>query len=71
MRQPYDDYQLQLFYSIPWAVCKFKKDEISVAGAIEDISRTASIKEVGLREAKMDDIIRTAYHQGEKEDTER
>ncbi len=31
---------------------------------IEDISRTASIKEVGLQEAKIDDIIRTAYHAG-------
>ena len=31
---------------------------------IEDISRTTPIKEVGLEEAKIDDIIRTVYQQG-------
>ena len=43
------------------AVYKFRKDEITAAQLIEDISHTAPIKEVGLREAKIDDIIRTAY----------
>ena len=70
MRQLYDDYQLQLFYSIPWAVYKFKKDEISAVRLIEDSFHTMPIKEVGLQEAKMDDIIRTAYRQEEKENTE-
>ena len=42
-------------------VYKFRKDEITAAQLIEDISHTAPIKEVGLREAKIDDIIRTAY----------
>ncbi|EOS35096.1 MULTISPECIES: ATP-binding cassette domain-containing protein [Schaedlerella] len=43
------------------AVYKFKKDEITAARLIEDISHTAPIKEVGLKEARIDDIIRTAY----------
>ena len=47
------------------AVYKFRKDEITAARLIEDISRTAPIKEVGLQEAKIDDIIRTAYHAGQ------
>lgn len=47
------------------AVYKFKKNEITAAQLIEDISHTAPIKEVGLQEAKIDDIIRTAYHQGD------
>ncbi|MDE7273623.1 MAG: ATP-binding cassette domain-containing protein [Lachnospiraceae bacterium] len=47
------------------AVYKFRKDEISAARLIEDISHTAPIKEVGLQETKIDDIIRTAYHQGQ------
>lgn len=49
------------------AVYKFRKDEITAARLIEDISHTAPIKEVGLREAKIDDIIRTAYQQGRGE----
>ena len=48
------------------AVYKFRKDEITAARLIEDISHTAAIKEVGLQEAKIDDIIRTAYHMGGK-----
>lgn len=47
------------------AVYKFRKDEITAARLIEDISCTAPIKEVGLQEAKIDDIIRTAYHAGQ------
>lgn len=47
------------------AVYKFRKDEITAARLIEDISRTAPIKDVGLQEAKIDDIIRTAYHAGQ------
>ncbi|MDE5909928.1 MAG: ATP-binding cassette domain-containing protein [Lachnospiraceae bacterium] len=50
------------------SVYKFRKDEITAARLIEDISRTAPIKEVGLLEAKIDDIIRTAYHQGSQND---
>lgn len=46
------------------AVYRFRKDEISAARLIEDISRAAPIKEVGLEEAKIDDIIRTVYQQG-------
>lgn len=46
------------------AIYKFRKDEITAAQLIEDISHTAPVKEVGLQEAKIDEIIRTAYHQG-------
>lgn len=46
------------------AVYRFQKDEISAARLIEDISRVAPIKEVGLEAAKIDDIIRTVYQQG-------
>ena len=46
------------------AVYRFRKDEITAARLIEDISHTAPIKEVGLEEAKIDDIIRTVYKQG-------
>ena len=46
------------------AVYRFRKDEITAARLIEDISHTAPIKEVGLEEAKIDDIIRTVYRQG-------
>ena len=45
------------------AVYRFRKDEITAARLIEDISRAAPIKEVGLEEAKIDDIIRTVYQQ--------
>lgn len=45
------------------AVYKFRKDEITAARLIEDISHSAPIKEVGLEEAKIDDIIRTVYRQ--------
>lgn len=45
-------------------VYRFRKDEISAAQLTGDISHTAPIKEVGLEEAKIDDIIRTAYRQG-------
>ena len=45
------------------SVYRFRKDEITAARLIEDISHTAPIKEVGLEEAKIDDIIRTVYHQ--------
>ena len=43
------------------SVYRFRKDEITAARLIEDISHTAPIKEVGLKEARIDDIIRTAY----------
>ncbi len=46
------------------SVYRFRKDEITAARLIEDISHTAPIKEVGLEEAKIDDIIRTVYRQG-------
>ena len=46
------------------SVYRFRKDEITAARLIEDISRTTPIKEVGLEEAKIDDIIRTVYQQG-------
>ena len=46
------------------SVYRFRKDEITAARLIEDISHTAPIKEVGLEEAKIDDIIRTVYQQG-------
>lgn len=49
------------------AVYKFRKDEITAAKLIEDISHSAPIKEVGLQEAKIDDIIRIAYHQGSQD----
>lgn len=42
-------------------VYKFKKDEISAAQLIEDISRISPIKEISLQETKIDDIIRAAY----------
>ena len=42
-------------------VYKFKKDEISAAQLISDISKEADIKEIGLEEPKIDDIIRVAY----------
>lgn len=42
-------------------IYKFKKDEITAAQLIEDISRVSPIKEIGLNETKIDDIIRTAY----------
>lgn len=42
-------------------VYKFKKDEISAAQLIEDISRLSPIKDISLQEAKIDDIIRVAY----------
>ena len=45
------------------SVYRFRKDEISAARLIEDISHTAPVKEVGLEEAKIDDIIRTVYQQ--------
>lgn len=47
------------------AVYRFRKDEITAARLIEDISHIAPIKEVGLEEAKIDDIIRTVYQQGD------
>lgn len=46
------------------AVYRFRKDEISAARLIEDISHKAPVKEVGMEEAKIDDIIRTVYQQG-------
>ena len=46
------------------SVYRFRKDEITAARLIEDISHTTPIKEVGLEEAKIDDIIRTVYQQG-------
>ena len=46
------------------SVYHFRKDEITAARLIEDISHTAPIKEVGLEEAKIDDIVRTVYQQG-------
>lgn len=45
------------------SVYRFRKDEITAARLIEDISRIAPIKEVGLEEARIDDIIRTVYQQ--------
>lgn len=42
-------------------IYKFKKDEISAAQLIEDISRVSPIKEISLQETKIDDIIRAAY----------
>lgn len=42
-------------------VYKFKKNEISAAQLISDISKEADIKEIGLEEPKIDDIIRVAY----------
>ncbi len=42
-------------------VYKFRKDEISAAQLIEDISKNAPIKEISLQETKIDDIIRAAY----------
>ena len=42
-------------------IYKFRKDEITAAQLIEDISRISPIKEIGLNETKIDDIIRTAY----------
>ena len=46
------------------SIYRFRKDEITAARLIEDISHTAPIKEVGLEDAKIDDIIRTLYQQG-------
>ena len=42
-------------------VYKFRKDEISAAKLIEDISQKAPIKEISLEETKIDDVIRVAY----------
>ncbi len=43
-------------------VYRFEKEKISAARLIEDISRQAVIKDLKLEEAKIDDIIRVAYH---------
>lgn len=42
-------------------VYKFRKDEITAAQLIEDISKISPIKEISLQETKIDDIIRAAY----------
>jgi len=42
-------------------VYKFRKDEITAAQLIGDISKIAPIKEVSLEETKIDDVIRVAY----------
>lgn len=42
-------------------VYKFRKDEITAAQLIGDISKISPIKEISLEETKIDDVIRAAY----------
>ena len=41
---------------------RFKKEDITAAQLIREISEKAMIKDVAIEEAKIDDIIRIAYH---------
>ncbi len=49
-------------------VYRFMKNEVTAAALIEDISKSAKIKDIRLEEASIDDIIRAAYA-GESEVT--
>ena len=42
-------------------VYRFMKNEVTAAALIEDISKSAKIKDIRLEEASIDDIIRAAY----------
>lgn len=42
-------------------VYQFRKDKITAAQLIEDISKIAPIKDISLEETKIDDVIRVAY----------
>lgn len=53
-------------YSVEGNVAKYRflKEDITAVQLIQDISEQKLIKDVSIEEAKIDDIIRMAYHQG-------
>ncbi len=48
---------------------RFKKDVLTAAELIRDLSAQVAIKDVAIEEASIDDIIRIAYRQGKDEET--
>lgn len=70
----YDDHAAEhekaelFFHEGNIAKYRFRKDSITAAQLIQELSTQAAIKDVTIEEASIDDIIRIAYHQGTEEE---